>query len=188
MGGSRKTYPNSTVRALQIVQDKALTGIGNLIKLLPTGTVFLFQFLSPVLSNNGQCHTINKYLTGILLSCCGFSCCFSCFTDSYRDRNGSTHYGIATKDGLWPSPADSESVDVSSYKLQMGDFVHAFFSLIVFMVVVLLDPNTVECYYPSFNSNQELLLKILPPIVGALSSSVFVIFPNKRHGIGYPSS
>jgi len=40
--------------------DRVFKGVGDLIKLLPSGTVFLFQFFSPLLTNNGQCHTINK--------------------------------------------------------------------------------------------------------------------------------
>ncbi|CAI9776282.1 unnamed protein product [Fraxinus pennsylvanica] len=164
---------------------RTLTSVGNLIKLLPTGTVFLFQFLNPVLTNNGQCHTINKYLSGILVAVSAFSCCFASFTDSYEDSEGISHYGIATNKGLWPN---SSSQDLSSYRLRFGDFVHAFFSLIVFSVVAMLNPNTVECFYPSFESTQKVLLMALPPVIGAISGSIFVIFPNTRHGIGYPSS
>ncbi|KAL6970342.1 Protein dmp2 [Sarracenia purpurea var. burkii] len=169
------------------VKDKALTGAGNLIKLLPTGTVFLFQFLSPVLTNNGHCRPFNKYLSGALIGFSGLSCFFSSFTDSYTDSDGQTHYGVATRKGLWPSPA-SGSVDLSSYKLRFSDFVHAFLSLFVFAVVVLLDSNTVDCFYPAFESTDKVLMMVLPPAVGAISSSVFVLFPNTRHGIGYPSS
>jgi len=169
------------------MKDKTLTGVGNLIKLLPTGTVFLFQFLNPVLTNNGKCHTINKYMSGILLAISGFSCFFSSFTDSYTGTDRATHYGIATVKGLWPS-TDSGSVDLSKYKLRFGDFVHAFFALIVFAVVGLLDTNTVECFYPSFQSSEKVLLMVLPPVIGTVASSVFVMFPNTRHGIGYPSS
>ncbi|XP_073128775.1 protein DMP2-like [Henckelia pumila] len=169
------------------ITQVTLTGFGNLIKLLPTATVFMFQFLNPVLTNNGHCHTINKYLSSILIAVCGFSCCFASFTDSYTDNQGELHYGIATRTGLWPS-SSSSSLDLSSYKLRFGDFVHAFFSLIVFAVVALLDPNSVECFYPSFESTQKVLLMVLPPIIGVVSGSLFVVFPNKRHGIGYPSS
>lgn len=171
------------------VGDKALKGVGNLINLLPTGTVFLFQFLSPVLTNYGHCSTINKYVTGVLLFVCGFSCCFASFTDSFKGSDGRIYYGIATIKGLWVfSGSYSGSTNLSTYKLQLGDFVHAAFSLIVFAAVALLDANTVSCYYSSFESNQKALLMALPPAIGALSSTVFMVFPNKRHGIGYPSS
>ncbi|CAK9180889.1 unnamed protein product [Ilex paraguariensis] len=167
------------------MKDRTFTGVGNLIRLLPTGTVFLFQFLSPLLTNNGQCHTINKYLSSVLIGVSGLSCFLSSFTDSYTDSDGNTHYAIATMKGLWPS---SGSEDLSSYKLGFGDFIHAIFSLMVFGVVALLDSNTVECFYPGFESSQKVLLMALPPAVGAISSTVFVMFPNKRNGIGYPSS
>ncbi|PSS01467.1 Protocadherin-15 like [Actinidia chinensis var. chinensis] len=164
-----------------------LTGFGNLIKLLPTGTVFLFQFFNPVLTNNGKCHVSNKYLSGALIGFCGLSCFFSSFTDSYTGTDGITHYGIATFKGIWPTTS-SGSVNTSSYKIRPGDFVQALFSLIVFGVVSLLDSNTVDCFYPSFESNQKALLMALPPAIGAISSAVFVLFPNTRHGIGYPPS
>lgn len=169
------------------ISEKTLTGLGNLIKLLPTGTVFVFQFLNPVLTNNGNCSTVRKYLTSFLIGLCGLSCAFSCFTDSYKGSDGKTHYGIVTTKGLWPS-ADSGSVDLSKYKLRFGDFVHAFFAVIVFAVVSLLDSNTVDCFYPSFESSEKILLMVLPPVIGAVSGAVFMVFPNNRHGIGYPSS
>lgn len=77
---------------------------------------------------------------------------------------------------------------MSSYKIRFGDFVHAFFSMIVFAVLSLLDGNTVECFYPSFESTQKALLMVLPPAIGAVSSVLFMFFPNKRHGIGYPAT
>ncbi|KAL4642704.1 hypothetical protein ACB092_02G039900 [Castanea dentata] len=170
------------------IKDKTLSGLGNLNKLLPTGTVFLYQFLSPVLSNNGHCTTtIYKYLTAILIAVCGFSCFFSSFTDSYVGDDGKTHYGVVTSKGLWTSE-DSKNVDLSVYKLRFGDFVHGLFALAVFGVLVLLDQNTVGCFYPVSDSSEKTLLKVLPPAVGVVSSGLFMFFPNKRHGIGYPSS
>ncbi|KAH0730645.1 hypothetical protein KY285_001557 [Solanum tuberosum] len=171
--------PNYTLK------DKTLNGLGNLIRLLPTGTVFIYQFLNPILTNNGHCAIINKYLSGILIALCGLSCGFSCFTDSYTDNEGTTHYGIATMKGLWPT---SKSMDTSSYKIGVGDFVHAFFTIVVFGVVTILDRNTVECFFPVFESTEKMLIMVLPPVVGAISSVVFMVFPNKRHGIGYPSN
>ncbi|XP_065627196.1 LOW QUALITY PROTEIN: protein DMP2 [Quercus suber] len=170
------------------IKDKTLSGLGNLNRLLPTGTVFLYQFLSPVLSNKGHCTiTIYKYLTAILVAVCGFSCFFSSFTDSYVGDDGKTHYGVVTSKGLWTSE-DSKNVDLSVYKLRFGDFVHGLFALAVFGVLVLLDQKTVGCFYPLSDSSEKTLLKVLPPVVGVVSSALFMFFPNKRHGIGYPSS
>ncbi|XP_009369066.2 protein DMP2-like [Pyrus x bretschneideri] len=186
MGGSSSKSKTTTTKN-KSAKDRTFTGAGNLIKLLPTGTVFLFQFLNPVLTNNGSCTALNKYLSAILIVLCGFSCCFASFTDSYTGSDGKTHYGVATCKGLWPS-TNSNSVDLSAYKLRIGDFVHAFFSLIVFAVLSLLDTNTVRCYYPGFESTEKTLLLVLPPIIGTIAGTVFVVFPNNRHGIGYPAS
>ncbi|XXG54353.1 hypothetical protein AAC387_Pa03g2259 [Persea americana] len=173
----------------QTAGDKAFQGLASLIKLLPTGTVFLFQFLSPVLTNNGHCSPINKFLTGALLFFSGLSCVFSCFTDSYTGKDGRIHYGVVTTKGLWAfSDPDAKSMDLSPYKLQLGDFAHALLALIVSAVVALFDSNTVGCYYSSFETEQKALLMALPPVVGAISSTVFVVFPNTRHGIGYPAT
>lgn len=60
--------------------------------------------------------------------------------------------------------------------------------MIVFAALVLLDRNTVGCFYPVSESTEKTLLQVLPPIVGAVSSVVFVVLPIKRHGIGYLSS
>ncbi|XP_057544844.1 protein DMP2 [Amaranthus tricolor] len=169
------------------VKQQAFNSLGSLIKLLPTGTVFLFQFLSPILSNNGQCHTSNKYLMSVLLVICGFNCCFATFTDSYVDEDGNTHYGIATNKGLWPdNKKGSSKTDLSKYRLRIGDFVHAFMSLLVFGVVAVLDTNTVDCYAPAWESSRKTMLMVLPPVVGGLCSGVFAMFPSTRHGIGYP--
>ncbi|GMN46528.1 hypothetical protein TIFTF001_015706 [Ficus carica] len=190
MGASTSTSTSaSNTEALTTSQTtsssasaKTFTGIGNLIKLLPTGTIFLFQFLNPVLTNSGSCEVVNKTLDAILIALCGISCCFASFTDSYTDSSGNTHYGIVTSTGLWPS---SSSEDLSKYKLRFGDFVHAFFAVIVFAALSLLDSNTVSCFYPDFVSEQKTLLQVLPPVIGVISGSVFMIFPNTRHGIGY---
>lgn len=66
--------------------------------------------------------------------------------------------------------------------------MHAFFSTFVFGVVAMLDKNTVECFYPAFLQYQTTLLKVLPTVVGGMVSAVFMLFPDHRHGIGYPPS
>ncbi|VFQ85277.1 unnamed protein product [Cuscuta campestris] len=164
--------------------EKAFAGIGNLIRLLPTGTVFAFEFLNPILTDNGTCSgAANKWFPAILIALCSLSCAFSCFTDSYTDDEGQTRYGIATAKGLWPPSASGS--DTSAYRLRPGDFVHAAVTMAVFAVLVLLDRNTVMCYFPECESTQKKLLMVLPPVVGAVAGSVFVMFPQKRHGIGY---
>jgi Protein of unknown function (DUF679) len=64
--------------------------------------------------------------------------------------------------------------------------VHAFLSLAVFSVVAVLDTNTVTCFDPAMLVQQKTMLEVLPPVIGSLASSVFMVFPCNRHGIGYP--
>ncbi|GAB2298465.1 hypothetical protein Dimus_032528 [Dionaea muscipula] len=159
-------------------------GLASLLRLLPTGTVFVFQFLSPVLSDNGKCHdSLNKIFTSILVGVCGLVCAFSTFTDSFTDGK-TTYYGIATTKGLWTS-GSKEKKDDSSYALRSGDFAHALLSLLVFAAVAILDDHTVECFFPSLLSSENTLLAVLPVVIGAVSSLVFYFFPSKRQGIGY---
>ncbi|PIA39363.1 hypothetical protein AQUCO_02600073v1 [Aquilegia coerulea] len=185
--GVTPTSVQGTETRSQQVSQTTVQGLGNLVKLLPSGTFFLFIALNPAFTNNGECRTGNKYLTAIFLSLCVFASCFSWFTDSYIDKNGKVQYGIVTRKGLYPlTDSDSSAVNLSAYKRSLGDFVHAFLSVIVFILLALLDRNTVECFYPSFESSQKQLIMALPPVVGAIASSAFVLFPNKRNGIGFP--
>ncbi|RWR88230.1 hypothetical protein CKAN_01722400 [Cinnamomum micranthum f. kanehirae] len=109
-----------------------------------------------------------------------FNCLFSCFTDSYKGTDGRNHYGVVTKDGLWPlSDSSDKSTDLSQYKLRLGDLAHALLSLLVFAVVALLTPNIVGCYYSSFESTQKTLLVVLLPVVGVISITVFAVFPQQ---------
>lgn len=167
------------------ITDKAFDGLSSLIKLLPTGTVFLYQFLNPLLIGDDSCETINKVLSSILIVVCGLACFISTFTDSYKDSDGKIHYGIATREGFWPNP---KSTDLSSYKIRFGDFVHAFFALFVFAGLALLNDDSVNCFYPSFGKHKKTLLSVLPTVVGVVSSVVFSLFPTKRNYIGYASS
>ncbi|OIW18454.1 hypothetical protein TanjilG_13206 [Lupinus angustifolius] len=148
----------NTTHSLNTSSSTTLTSaVGDLIKLLPTGTVFLFQFLNPIATN----------------------------TDSYTATDNKRHYGIVTTKGLYPSPPNT---DLSKYSLKFSDFVHAVLSLVAFAVLALLDTNTVHCFYPDFDSTQKQLLQVLPPAIGVVVGGVFMIFPNTRHGIGYPTS
>ncbi|GAB4851195.1 hypothetical protein Ancab_030489 [Ancistrocladus abbreviatus] len=185
--GSSKGSEGSSNSKLTTAQ-KALSGLDKLQKLLPTGTIFVFMSLVPILSNNGQCELVNKILTAILIAACGFSCALASFTDSYTDKNGKTHYGIVTTKGLWTF--DDSDLDTggdkeaSQYKLQFADFVHAGFSLLVFAVVTILNSNTVDCFYPSLEAYENTLLAVLPAVISAVASLVFMLFPLTRHGIG----
>ncbi|VAI91414.1 unnamed protein product [Triticum turgidum subsp. durum] len=148
------------------VAERALRGVADLIKLLPSGTVFMFQFLA----------------------LCGAFCAFSSFTDSYVGSDGRVYYGVVTRRGMRTFSADPDAGaarDLSGYRLRAGDFVHAALSLIVFATLALLDRDTVSCLYPALEAGERTMMAVLPPVVGGVASYAFMMFPNNRHGIGY---
>ncbi|XP_052208448.1 protein DMP2-like [Diospyros lotus] len=171
----------------RVTTAAAFSGLPTVFKLLPTGTVLLFQFVNPILTNSGQCTDSNKAVAGAVIVLCGLLCFVASFSDSYKGSDGQTHYGFATRKGIWPSPV-AESVDLSAYRIGFADFVHAFFSVLVFAAVSLLDSDTMQCFYPSFEPTQKALIVVSPPVIGVLASYVFLVFPNSRQGIGYASS
>ncbi|KAG6471866.1 hypothetical protein ZIOFF_069313 [Zingiber officinale] len=180
-----------STRSDATITERTFKGVGDLIKLLPSGTVFLFQFLSPLLTNVGHCTTVNRWLSGVLLVACAFNCSFACFTDSFLDpADGKLYYGIVTARGIWlfSDPGAAARYDLSEYKLRLGDFAHAVLSLLVFAAVALLDNNTVTCFYPALLVEEKMLVIALPPVIGAVAGVIFMLFPQNRHGIGYPPS
>ncbi|MQM23545.1 hypothetical protein Taro_056611 [Colocasia esculenta] len=172
--------------------DKTLSTVTNLSKLLPTGTVLAFQSLSPSFSNRGSCHTSNVYLTAVLIGICSLSCIFFSFTDSVVGLDGKLYHGIATWRGFYifnydGSDEEQDKVlkDMSRMRIRPVDFVHAFFSVLVFLTVTLSDASVQSCFFSDAGANAKELLINLPLGVGFLSTMVFMIFPTYRRGIGY---
>jgi len=173
------------------MEDATFEGIGDVLKLLPTATVIVYQVLNPIVTNAGACHVGYKIATGILIGLCGFFCAFSTFTDSYVGADGKVKYGLVTPRGLLPfaesGAAAAGGTNFSKYRLRFSDFVHAAFAVAVFAAVALLaDANTVASFYPSLKEQQKKVVMALPIVVGAVSGVVFIVFPSRRHGIGYP--
>ncbi|XP_026657766.2 protein DMP3-like, partial [Phoenix dactylifera] len=144
--------------------DKTLATASNLAQLLPTGTVLAFQALSPSFSNHGICYTSNRKL----------------------------YYGMATSKSFivfnyQPSDGDRSKVleQLSRFRIQWLDYVHAFFSVLVFLALTFSDTNIQHCFFPDSGANSKQLLQNLPLGAGFLSSMVFLIFPTARRGIGY---
>ncbi|KAI8551541.1 hypothetical protein RHMOL_Rhmol06G0194800 [Rhododendron molle] len=164
---------------------------GHLSNLLPTGSVLAFQILSPALTHEGKCRTLtSQTLTLTLISLCGASCFLLCLTDSFRDERGKVRYGLATFRGLWimDGCASVPSGEEEKYRLRLVDFFHALLSIVVFIAVALFDQNVVKCFVPNPSEEAQELLATLPIAVGVLCSLLFVAFPTKRHGIGFPLS
>ena len=88
-GGPRKASGAAAGQASKMsktvgaMEDATFKSIGDVLKLLPTATVVVYQVLNPIVTNAGACHVGYKIATGILIGLCGFFCAFSTFTDSY---------------------------------------------------------------------------------------------------------
>ncbi|KAL2476712.1 Protein of unknown function (DUF679) [Abeliophyllum distichum] len=170
---------------------KAFKGTAHLSNLLPTGSVLAFQVFSPVVTHDGKCKSfVSQSITSGLLSLCAVSCFLLCFTDSFRDERGKVRYGLATFRGLWVIDGSKTFPphDADKYRLKFIDFFHAFMSILVFGAVAMFDKNVINCFYPSPSEEALEILTALPITVGVICSILFIVFPSKRHGVGFPLS
>ncbi|XP_006658493.2 protein DMP5-like [Oryza brachyantha] len=183
--------------------DKTLSSVANLAKLLPTGTALAFQSLSPSFTNRGACLTSNRYLTAALLYLCVLSCIFFSFTDSFVGGDGKLYYGVATAKGFLVFNYDPSSgggggdddddqrrrrevfKDLRRLRIRWVDYVHAVFTAVVFLTVAFSSTAVQTCYFPDSGDNVKQLLTNLPLGAGFLSTTVFLVFPTTRKGIGY---
>ncbi|CAI9094071.1 OLC1v1029732C1 [Oldenlandia corymbosa var. corymbosa] len=175
----------------QKVIRKTFKGTAHLANLLPTGSVLAFQMFSPSLTHEGKCQSIvYQSLTLGFLGLCAVSCFLLCFTDSIRDERGKVRYGVATFKGfrVLDGSIDVPPEDADKYKINFMDFFHAFMSLLIFGAVAMFDQNVMNCLYPNRSGKMQEILTIVPVVVGVVGSLMFVVFPSKRHGIGFPLS
>ncbi|XP_009625815.1 protein DMP10 [Nicotiana tomentosiformis] len=174
---------------------KTLDTAANIANLLPNGTVLAFRMLIPSFSNKGVCQISNKLLTAAVIGFCSAACFFSSFTDScVLSSDGKSFYGIATTRGIHLFNFDNdpekilEGINMRKYKLKCLDFVHAFVSLLVFLVFAFCDSDVQTCFFSNQQrpgSNVNALVMNLPLAAGFFASFFFLIFPTTRRGIGY---
>ncbi|KAL3577035.1 hypothetical protein D5086_022318 [Populus alba] len=184
--------PNEDSNLVQKAISQTFKSTAHLANLLPTGTVLAFQLLSPIFSNQGTASndSVARSMTAGLVVLCGLSCFLSSFSDSFRDKKGNVCYGLATFRGLWviDGSATIPPEVAANYRLRFIDFMHALMSILVFAAIALFDQNVVDCFYPSPSTEAQEVLTALPVGIGALCSMLFIVFPTKRHGIGFPLS
>ncbi|GMH23926.1 hypothetical protein Nepgr_025769 [Nepenthes gracilis] len=133
--------------------SQTLASTAHLANLLPTGTLLAFQLTTPIFTNNGTCDAVTRTLTAILLLVLSLSCFLASFTDSFQGPDGQVYYGFATFKGMWlfdyaGSAGPGSLPDLSRFRLRFIDWVHAFLSVLVFLVVAVRDRNVVSCLYP----------------------------------------
>ncbi|KAK8452805.1 hypothetical protein SEVIR_5G177200v4 [Setaria viridis] len=173
--------------------DKVMSSAANLAQLLPTGTVLAYQALSPSFTNHGNCTTSNRWLTAVLVGVLAVFSLFFSFTDSVIGRDRKLYFGVATPHGfnvfnLSEEEEKRELGELQKLRLRPLDYVHAFFTAVVFLTVAFSDVGLQRCFFPNAGVNTNELLKNLPLGMSFLSSFVFLIFPTKRKGIGYNDS
>ncbi|KAF4377177.1 hypothetical protein CsatB_006626 [Cannabis sativa] len=166
------------------VSNAILSGTARLNILLPTATILAFTIFAPLLTNDGVCDSLNRWLMGSFVALCAASCVFFTFTDSFKTTSGRLYYGVATFRGIWTFNASRKKPCVSSdYRLRCVDFFHALLSLIAFLAFAGSHIDVVGCYYPAL---PRKVTNTMPLVVGFVVSVLFVVFPSKRRGIGYP--
>uniref|UniRef100_A0A8R7QWL0 Uncharacterized protein n=1 Tax=Triticum urartu TaxID=4572 RepID=A0A8R7QWL0_TRIUA len=175
--------------------NKVMSSVANLAQLLPTGTMLTYQALSPSFCRHQKNPvSSNQWLTTALVAVLAYACIFFSFTDSViGHHDGKLYYGVATPDGFnvfnfSDEDEKREWAGLDEFRrlwLRLLDFVHAFFTAVVFLMVAFSDVGLQNCFFPDAGRNTQELLKNLPLGMAFLSSSMFIIFPTKRKGIGF---
>lgn len=183
-----KGEPETEKTLIQKATSQTFQSTAHLANHLPTGSVLAFQLLSPIVTDRGNCDSAGRVMTAVLVTLCGLSCFLLSFSDSFRDKKGNVCYGFATFQGLWVIDGSANLAPElnASYKLKFIDFLHAFMSVLVFVAIALFDTNVVNCFFPMPSHKNQEVLTGLPVGIGVISSMLFVVFPNHRHGIGFP--
>ncbi|ONH90375.1 hypothetical protein PRUPE_8G050700 [Prunus persica] len=161
-----------------------LSGTARLHVLLPTATILSFTIFAPLLTNDGFCTAFDRWMMGFFIALLSASCIFFTFTDSFKTATGRLYYGVATFRGIWAFNGARKMPCVpSDYRLRWADLFHALLSLIAFLTFAASHYGVMGCYYPAM---PRRLTNTLPLLVGFVVSVLFVLFPSKRRGIGYP--
>jgi hypothetical protein len=186
-GGGPKQQPAAA--------DRVFTSSANLLQLVPTGPVLAFQTLAASFTNQGNCYKSILSLTVGLVTFLTATCIFSAFTDCVPDRSGKVRKGVALPGRLHiiglsrkEQSVLFESRVLRQRRLKRLDWIHAFFSAVVFLTIAGSDVGLQNCFFPKADDNDRQLLKNLPLGVAVLSSFVFIIFPTTRKTVCFDDS
>ncbi|XP_021760263.1 uncharacterized protein LOC110725104 [Chenopodium quinoa] len=171
-------------RYCMYILNAILSGTARLNVLLPSFTILAYTIFTPLLTNDGKCSTLDRWLMGSFWALCSVSCIFFSITDSFRAANGGLYYGIATIRGIWTFNGGRKSPLIpSDYKLRWSDLFHTLLSVIAFLTFAALHNDVQQCYYPAI---PRKVTNTVPLVVGFVVSLLFVLFPSKRRGICHP--
>lgn len=177
------------------VFHKSMGTVAGLRKLLPDGTTLAFETMAPAFTRGGQCndHDVNFVFTWWLVGFLTVLCMILSFTDSFTDKDGNTHYGVATPKGFMLFNGDLKDLQLPDDELEAlkkrikwnrRDFLHAILRAAMFVALAFCDAGLQRCLVPRESRHWRDLLNHLPLAVGFFASFVFIIFPSARNGIG----
>jgi len=169
-----------------VLLNLVLGGTARLNVLLPTATILAFAIFAPLLTDDGKCTRLNRILTAAFVVLCAASCVFFTLTDSFRSASGRLRYGVATPTGIRTfcgghrrkGPREPER-----YRLRWSDLFHTTLALVAFVTFAASHHDVVLCYYPGV---PRKVVNTVPLVIGFVVSLLFVLFPSRRRGIGYP--
>uniref|UniRef100_A0A0A9B3S5 Uncharacterized protein n=1 Tax=Arundo donax TaxID=35708 RepID=A0A0A9B3S5_ARUDO len=109
------------------------------------------------------------------------------------DSKGKVYHGVALPRRLHLfnlSKAEQKkfSAELKKRGLKPVDWVHGFFTAVVFLTIAGSDVGLQNCFFPQATEDTKQLLRNLPLGMAVLSSFVFMIFPTTRKGIGFDNS
>lgn len=161
-----------------------ISGTARLNVLLPSATILAFTNFSPLVTNEGQCDHLDRWIMGLFLTLSSLFCIFFSLTDSFRTSKGRLYYGIATFSGILPLNGTQKKPRTPfEYRLRWADLFHAILSLVAFLTFAASQKDVVDCYYPQL---PRKLSYIVPLLVESVIGTLIVLFPSGRKGIGYP--
>jgi len=172
-----------------VLLNLVLGGTARLNVLLPTATILAFAIFAPLLTDDGKCTRLNRILTGALVALCAASCVFFTLTDSFRSPSGRLRYGVATPSGIRTFCGGGGGRrrkgprEPARYRLRWSDLFHTSLALVAFVTFAASHHDIVLCYYPGV---PRKVVNTVPLVIGFVVSLLFVLFPSKRRGIGYP--
>ncbi|KAF7851697.1 hypothetical protein BT93_L3210 [Corymbia citriodora subsp. variegata] len=179
-GGGRKR------KAVAKGVQKTLSKTSMLANFLPTGTLLTFEMLLPSAYGSGECTEVNTSMIHVLLGLCSLSCFFFHFTDSFKTADGKVYYGFVTPRGLslFKTGLGVEVPQDERYRVRFSDLVHAVMSVMVFAAIALSDYRVTNCLFPGHVKEMDQVMESFPVMVGIVCSSLFLVFPNTRYGMG----
>ncbi|CAL0317821.1 unnamed protein product [Lupinus luteus] len=170
--------------------QKTLSKTSMLGNFLPTGTLLTFEMVLPSIYKDGQCTHVQTIMINLLLALGSLSCFFFHFTDSFRGADGNVYYGFVTPKGLsvFKPGLTVEVPKDERFKVGFTDFVHAIMSMLVFVAIAFSDHRVTSCLFPGHEKDMEQVRDSFPLMVGIVCSSLFLVFPTSRRGIGLMSA